>query len=188
MPPTFEAEGREPSGLAARNSNDYRAARAAPLQKTTTIGAKVDGLLLSPPAARHLSHPCSLCHLWSKDNFSRQGKTINSMRPRSNEPATPFDFPELLFWIARSLVYALILFVPWPYGMVEWSWQAWLVPVACLILLLTACGALMRGMNHAQRLIWPLMVILIVSVIQTVPLPRTTMASPEPNCGFSKQS
>ncbi len=94
------------------------------------------------------------------------------MRSRSNEPAPPFDFPELLFWIARALVYALILFVPWPYGMVEWSWQAWLVPVACLILLLTACGALMRGMNHAQRLIWPLMVILIVSVIQTVPLPK----------------
>ena len=95
------------------------------------------------------------------------------MRSRSNEPAIPFDFPELLFWIARMLVYALILFVPWPYGMVEWSWQAWLVPVACLILLLTACGALMRGMSHAQRLIWPLMVILIVSVIQTVALPES---------------
>ena len=48
MPPTLEAEGREPSGPFVLNSNVYRAARAAPLQENNYFGFKVSGIGLAP--------------------------------------------------------------------------------------------------------------------------------------------
>ena len=44
MPPTLEAEGREPSGPFVINSNVYRAARAAPLRENNYLGFKVGGI------------------------------------------------------------------------------------------------------------------------------------------------
>lgn len=94
---------------------------------------------------------------------------------------------EILAWIARGLVMALLIYAPWPYAMAEWSSQLWLVPVVGAIFLLASLVAVSRRLSVGNPMVWSLSAVLAVGLLQVVPLPQSLWNLLAPAAGFEQQ-
>ena len=94
---------------------------------------------------------------------------------------------KVLAWIARGLVFGLLLVAPWPYAMAEWSSQVWLVPVVGAILLLASLVALAQRQSVGNPLVWSLAAVLAVGLLQVVPLPEPLWKMISPLAGFEQK-
>jgi tetratricopeptide (TPR) repeat protein len=94
---------------------------------------------------------------------------------------------EIMAWIARIVICALLLVAPWPYAMANWSSQVWLVPVMGAVLLLASLVALSRRISVGNPVVWSLTVVLVVGLVQVIPLPSSLWQALSPTVGFLQQ-
>ncbi len=106
------------------------------------------------------------------------------MNPKSESQQR---FVESLAWLARGLVFCLLLAAPWPYGMAEWASQIWLVPVVSTILLIALIVAVKQRISVGNPVVWSFAAILLVGLIQIIPLPEPLWALLSPSAGFQAE-
>lgn len=111
----------------------------------------------------------------------------NSNMPRPSTVQQRYSTTDLLAWIARGLVMALLIVAPWPYAMAEWSSQLWLVPVVGAIFVLASLVAVWRRLTVGNPMVWSLAVVLAVGLLQSVPLPESLWQMLSPAAGFEQR-
>jgi tetratricopeptide (TPR) repeat protein len=110
----------------------------------------------------------------------------NAWTADRSRPHSPLGWVQLVFlWIGRALAAGLLLFCPWPYGMVSWSLQTWLVPWVAAILLCSLIAApTARVINVFSG---GLVLLLVAALLQTVVLPEGLWSATSAASAFERR-
>jgi hypothetical protein len=92
-------------------------------------------------------------------------------------------------WSGRLLIFALLLFSPWIYGMVTWSQQMLLIPwVSAIIACTVSTAFLSRDFTLPRNpLVVCLLLLLAMVVVQVMPLPQFIHQLVAPGAKFEQQ-
>lgn len=92
-------------------------------------------------------------------------------------------------WLGRLLVFALLLYSPWIYGMVTWDQQTLLIPWVSAIIVCTLTTAVVsRDFTYPRNpLLLCLLLLLALAVLQVIPLPSFVYQTLAPSAKFEQQ-
>lgn len=114
--------------------------------------------------------------------------------PASRKPEVKSAFQEPLAlraskWSGRLLIFALLLYSPWFYGMVTWGQQMLLIPwVSAIIACTVSTAVLSRNFNLPRNpLVVCLLLLLALVVLQVIPLPQFIYQAVAPGAKFEQQ-